>query len=81
MLAVASSRIEDARVGQQRAGEGDQLALPDAEVAPALADLRVVALGQLHDDVVHADGARRRLDLRVAWRRGARSGCSRGSCR
>ena len=35
---------QDARVGQQRAGEGDELALAHAEVAAALADGRVVAV-------------------------------------
>ena len=34
---------EDARVGDQRAGEGDQLALAGRQLRAALADLRVVA--------------------------------------
>ena len=37
---------EDARVGDQRAGERDQLALAGRELRAALADLRVVAAGR-----------------------------------
>ena len=44
---VASSRIEDARVGDQRARERDQLALPGRQLHAALADLGVVAERQV----------------------------------
>ena len=36
---VASSRIEDPRVGDQRAGERDELALAGRQLRAALADL------------------------------------------
>ena len=38
---------EDARVGQHRPGEGEQLALALAQRAAALAEHRVVAVGQV----------------------------------
>ena len=38
---------QDARVGDQRAGEGDQLALAGGQLRAALADLGVVAVGEL----------------------------------
>ena len=46
---------EDARVGDQRAGEGDQLALAGRQLRAALADLGVVAVGQLGDELLGAD--------------------------
>ena len=47
---------QDPRVGDQRAGEADQLPLPEREVAAALLQRRLVALRQAHDEVVRADG-------------------------
>src|SRR2546421_8913143 len=43
---------QDARVGEQGAGERDELALADAQVATSLMDRRVVALGQMGDEIV-----------------------------
>src|SRR5579885_1556648 len=56
---------EDARIGQQGAGEGDELALAHAQVTPAFANGRIVAVGQLQHQFVQADGAGRLLDLFV----------------
>ena len=44
---VASSRIEDARVLEQHAGERDALLLATRQLVAALAHDRVVAVGQL----------------------------------
>ena len=49
---------EDARVGDQRAGERDQLALAGGELGAALADLGVVAVWELWDELVGADRGR-----------------------
>ena len=68
---------EDARVGDQCAGERDQLALAGRQLHAALADLGVVAVLELVDEVVGADGARRGGDLLVASPPGARTRCSR----
>ena len=54
---------EDARVGDQRAGERDELALAGGELGAALADLGVVAVLQRDDEVVGADRPRGVLDL------------------
>ena len=43
---------QDPRVGQQGPGQGDPLALAAREEQPPLADDRVVAVGQLHDEAV-----------------------------
>ena len=47
---VGGGLVEDQhpRVGGRRAGEGHELALAGGEVAAALADLGVVAVGQAH---------------------------------
>ena len=65
---VASSRIEDPRVGEQRARERDELALAEREARAALAELGVVAVLEPHDEVVRADRLRRarRSPRRVA---------------
>src|SRR5581483_12470704 len=65
---IGGGLVEDqnARVGQQGARERDKLALPHAEVAPALAYGRIVAAGQMRYQVVRAHSARSLLDLRVA---------------
>ena len=54
---------EDARVGQQRAGDGDALALAARERQAALADARVVAVGQLGDEAGGLGALGRALDL------------------
>ena len=43
---------EHGRVEQQRSGDGDALPLPRREQGSALADLRLVALGQLRDELM-----------------------------
>ena len=49
-----SSSTSDARAGEQRARERDALALAAGEVDAALADQRVVAVGQVVDERVDA---------------------------
>ena len=56
---------QDPRIGEDRAGEGDALALATAQAQPALADRGVVAVGELEDEVVGAGDARGLLDLRA----------------
>ena len=51
------------RVGQERARERHQLALPGRQPDAALVGLGVVPVGHPRDEVVHADRARGRLDL------------------
>ena len=68
---------QDARVGQQRARDRQALALAAGERQPALADARVVALGQALDELVRPARAARPLDLLGASRRRARRRCSR----
>ncbi len=51
---------QDARVGEQRARERDELALAEREPRAALAELRVVAVLEPRDELVRADGARPR---------------------
>ena len=70
---------EDARVGQQRAREADELPLAGREAAAALLDVGVVAVRQALDEVVHADDAGHAPDLVEAGAPDARSGCCRGS--
>ena len=60
---MASSRIEDRRVEQQRSRDGDALALAAREGVAALADHGVVALGEAHDELVGVGRSGRRLDL------------------
>ncbi len=81
ILAVASSRIRMLGVGDQGAGEGDQLALADREVAAALAELGVVAVRQADDEVVRRHRLGRGDRRPRGWRRRCCSGCSRRSCR
>ena len=50
---------EDARIGGERAGDGDPLALAAGEVGAALLDHRVVALRKLGDELVRAGEPRR----------------------
>ena len=69
---------QDARIGDQRAGDGDALALAARQAAAALADDGVVALGQLEDEVVGAGELRRRdRPARSAWP-DRRARCCRG---
>ncbi len=49
---------DQARVGQQRAGDGDELALTDRDVGAELQDLGVVAVRQPLDEPVQADRPR-----------------------
>ena len=59
---------QDPRVGDQRAGERDELALAGRELHAALADRRVVAVLEARDELVGADGVggRRGPPRRVA---------------
>ena len=54
---------EDARVGEERARERDELSLAERELEAPLADLRVVAVRELRDELVGADRGRGLLDL------------------
>ena len=54
---------EDPRVGEQRARDRDPLALAAAQRQPALADARVVAVGQRRDEVVRLRALGGRDDL------------------
>ena len=72
---------QDARVGEQRARERDELALAEREPRAALAELRLVAVLEPGDELVGADGARRRGDLLARRVRAARTRCSRRPCR
>ena len=72
---------EDARIGGERAREGDELALAGRELDAALADLGVVAVLERGDEVVRADGARGRLDVLARRVRRGRRRCCRGPCR
>ena len=78
---VASSRMRIGRLGEEGAGDGEQLLLPGADVVALLVDHRVVAVGQ----VSARSGRRRwpwpRRGSPPRWRRGCRRRCCRGSCR
>src|SRR4029078_7175100 len=54
---------QDPRVGEERTGKGGELAWPEGEPRPALPEVGVVALRQLLDERVDADGASGALDL------------------
>ena len=54
---------QDARVGEERPGERDELALAEREAGAALGDLGLVAVLELEDELVRADGAGRGGDL------------------
>ena len=62
---------------RKRARDRDALALAAAQRQPALADARVVAVGQARDEVVRLGAARRELDLLARRVRRARRRCSR----
>ena len=68
---------QDARIGDQRAGDGDALALAARQAAAALADDGVVAFGQLEDEVVRAGELRRRDDALDRHGRDRRARCCR----
>ena len=68
---------QDPRLGDQRPGDRDPLALAAGERQPALADDRVVAVGQAGDEVVGLGAARRELDLLPGRVRASRRRCSR----
>ena len=54
---------EDARVCEEGSRECDELPLAERELEAALADLRVVAGGEIGDERVGSDGVRGRFDL------------------
>ncbi len=56
---------QDARVGEQRPGQGQPLALPAGQGHAALAHGRVVPTGGVHDEVVRLGRPGDGLDLRV----------------
>ena len=56
---------QQGRVGEEGAGDGDQLPLPRRDVGPLLLDRGVVALGQGAHETVHESGLRRGDDLCV----------------
>ena len=60
--AVASSRIEDPGVDEERAGDRDSLTLSARERDAALADDGLVAVRQLEDELVCLRRLRGRLD-------------------
>ena len=64
---------QDPRVGEERAGDRDPLALAARERQAALADQRLVAVGEALDEAVRLRAARRGLDL-LARRVGVRVG-------
>ena len=72
---------QDARVGQRGAGDGEQLALPLAQAAAALAQHGFVAIGQALDEVVGAGQLGRGDAPPRRWRRAGRSGCCSSPCR
>ena len=78
---VASSRMRIGRLGEEGAGDREQLLLAGADVVALLVDHRVVAVGQ----VSARSGRRRwpgpRRGSPPRWRRGGRRRCCRGSCR
>src|SRR2546423_3932396 len=54
---------QNSRVGEERASEGDQLALAERESAPAFLHLRLVAVLEAKDELVRADSLGRADDL------------------
>ncbi len=54
---------QDRCILEHRPGDRQALALATGQAHPVLADLRVVAVRQLADEIVGAGGARRRLDI------------------
>ena len=51
-IGVGLVEDQDARISHQGPGERHQLALTHRQIAPALAELGVVAVGKAHDEVV-----------------------------
>src|SRR4051794_27208694 len=62
---------EDAGLGEEGAGEGDELALAGRELDAALADFGVQALGEAGDELGGADSGDRCLDLLFGCARSA----------
>ena len=60
---------ENARIGRERAGDGDALSLPAGEVGAALLDQCVVAFGELVDELVGAGEPGDLDDARARHRR------------
>src|SRR5262245_4456010 len=57
---------EDRRIPQERPSERDALALAARQSQTALADRRVVPLGETHNEIMRISGFRRRDDLFLA---------------
>ena len=57
---------QDGRIAEQRAGDGDALALAARQACPAFADHRLVAVGQRLDEVVRVGGAGGGGEVRLA---------------
>ena len=72
---------QDRRVLQHRARDREPLALPGRELRAALAEQRVVALGQRGDELVGARRPRLPRARRRRRRRAPRSGCCRARSR
>ncbi len=72
---------DDRRVLDQRAGDRDALALAAGELDAVLADRRVVAEREAHDEVMRAGGLRGVDDLGLAGARLAEGDVVRGWCR
>ena len=72
---------DDRRILDQRARDLDALALPAGELQAVLADRRVVALRERHDEVVRMRGLRGGDDLGLGRVRACRSGCCRAPSR
>ena len=72
---------DDRRVLDQRAGDGDALALAAGQLHAVFADLGVVAVREAGDEVVRVRGLARRRRSRPRSRRAGRRRCSRASCR
>ena len=71
---------QDARVGEEGAGDGDALPLPAGQGHAALADLGLVAVVEAGDELVRLRLARRLLDRPPASRRRSQRRCSRRAC-
>ena len=72
---------EDRRVGEERAGDRQQLLLAGRQVGRVVVDDGVVAVGQRPHEVVDVGGLGGRDDLVLGGAVAGRRRCSRGSCR
>ena len=78
---VASSKIRISGCLQQRPGDRQPLPLAARQVRPALADDRLVPLGQAGDELVQPGRAGRRDHLLQRRARAGPGRCSRAPCR